>query len=338
MMFSVIIPAYNAEKTLKCCLHSLQNQLFTDFEAIVVDDGSVDGTANIAKEVADVDKRFICIQQSNRGVSTARNRGISEAKGEFIVFLDSDDQYDTSYLQEFSEMIALYPDCDHFWCGFQSVDITGNKLQVCGLKNDCDKLQICSRNIIMSLHEMTLDAVLWNKVYRRNILEQFNIRMDENLSLGEDLLFNFAYLDVCRPKIVINNKPLYIYTKIGNDSLDSKYRVNLLEIYELLNARMLAYLKKWDVSAGEMAKYYNSVFFLLGRVLYNTYRAECAMTPKAKREFNNALMKSEQFQLALNQADCSIHPLYRCAYKIGKWELVRFLDCLVRIKGKLVGS
>ena len=84
MKFSIVIPAYNAEKTLGACLQSVHEQTFSDFEAIVVDDGSIDGTHLVAAQFSHTDPRFHYIWQENQGVSTARNRAITEAKGEFV--------------------------------------------------------------------------------------------------------------------------------------------------------------------------------------------------------------------------------------------------------------
>ena len=328
MKFSIIIPAYCAEKTLWRCLQSVENQSFPDFEAIVVDDGSLDSTAQIAMSFANRDSRFQYIYQENQGVSVARNSGINHAAGEFLVFLDSDDQYDSDYLLTFHQASEAYPNCDHFWCGFRTLNAHGETLGTCTWSSDAKAYVIQDRSIIMSLHEKSLDAALWNKMFRRETVNRVPIRMNPELSLGEDLLFNFAYLDACTSKIVLLNKPLYCYTKDGNTSLDSKYRGNLLEIYQLLHKEMLCYLRKWNVSDEQLSKYYTSVFFALERVLYNTYRTECTMTLHEKRRFNRALLSSPAFQTALKCADCRIHFLYRCAYSAGSWDLVVLLNRL----------
>ena len=335
MKFSVIIPAYHAEKTLGACLQSVRQQTFADFEAIVIDDGSADGTRFVAEQFTLSDPRFRYIRQENRGVSATRNHGIAEAKGEFIVFLDSDDRYDRAYLQQFHEMTAAYPDCDHFWCGFRSVDPQGRDLGCTVWPDEGGTYHILERDRIMDLHEKTLDAALWNKTFRRQILQTHGLRMDESLSLGEDLLFNFGYLDVSGPRIVVSSRPLYLYTKAADGTLDSKYRPDLKEIYEGVNARLLTYLQRWEVSPAQMTKFYNSVFYTLERVLYNTYRPECAMTPAEKRKFNSEILKSSHFRQTFNQTDCSIHPLYRRAYEIGSWNCVLLLDALVNLKKKL---
>lgn len=335
MKFSIIIPAYNAEKTLAPCLESVRTQRYSNYEVIIVDDGSSDETSTIAQSFFQYDMRFRYFYQQNKGVSAARNFGIKHARGEFIVFLDSDDQYDKEYLQEFDKMTSEYVDFDHFWCGFKSFDLHGEEVEISTYDSSRQNYVITNRSEIMNLHEKTLDAALWNKAFRKSILDEHHILMDEKLSLGEDILFNFAYLDVSRSSIVINNKPLYRYTKAPNGTLDSKFRENLYEIYEILHSRMLAYLQNWNVSQKQMAKYYNSVLFAGERALYNTYRAESTLTKTEKKQLNRTILKSVQFQTALNQADCSINPLYRYAYKIRSWNLIMLLNVMRNIKEKL---
>lgn len=336
MKFSIVIPAYNAEKTLGACLESVRRQTFPDFEAIIVNDGSIDKTHSVAVPFLRTDSRFRYICQENQGVSAARNRAITEAKGEFIVFLDSDDRYDRDYLQEFHAMILAHPDCDHFWCGFRSITPNGEDLGCTVWSDDSDRYDIRDRAQIMDFHEKSLDAALWNKAYRREILKAHEIYMDRTMSLGEDLLFNFAYLDVSKPQIVMNNSPMYLYTKAENGTLDSKYRPDLKETYETINNQLLLYLQRWGVSSAQMTKFYNSVFFAWERVLYNTYRPESTMTPVQRRRFNREILKSSYFRDNFKKTSCYIHPLYRRAYKMGSWDLVRLLDNLITMKKRLM--
>ena len=336
MKFSIIIPVYNAEQTLERCLRSVQTQSFSEFEAIVVDDGSFDHSAAIARKYADTDYRFRYVYQKNQGVSAARNHGISKAVGEFIAFLDSDDQYKSEYLQQFNRLIAEYPECDHFWCGYESIDRFGRGQEYIGCLDVDGKVVISKRAKIMSLHEKTLDAALWNKVFRKTLIDKYQLKMNEELSLGEDMLFNYAYLDVGRTDIILFDCPLYIYTKVENGTLNSKYRSDLKQTYDIINHQLLYYLKNWSVSSEQMTKFYNSVFFSMEQVLYNTYRRECLMTSAEKKKFNNKLLRSDEFQSVLRLSDCYIHPLYRLGYKTKSWTLIILLNQIVKIKRMLM--
>ena len=105
-VFSIIIPVYNAEKHLSKTLESVENQCFTDFEVLLVDDGSTDSSTEICSSFADKDSRFILYKKSNGGVCSARNLGIRHANGEFVVFVDSDDVIEDSLLTDALRIIS----------------------------------------------------------------------------------------------------------------------------------------------------------------------------------------------------------------------------------------
>ena len=111
-MISVVIPLYNKEKLIGRTLESVLAQSYSDFEVVVVDDGSSDGSAAVVESFAD--PRIRLIRQANAGVSAARNRGIAESRGEFIALLDADDIWRENYLQTQFELTQKYPQCDIF--------------------------------------------------------------------------------------------------------------------------------------------------------------------------------------------------------------------------------
>lgn len=335
MFFSVIVPVYNAESSISRCLESLRNQSFPDFEAILVDDGSTDASGEICRAAAASDVRFVYVGQDNRGVSAARNAGIQMAKGEYITFLDSDDAYSVEYLQSFFDVIHRYPECDHYLCGYKCVLENGNEHAVRIWKPDSNKVSLSDRSRIMDIHGRELLAPLWNKAFRRAVVEERHLRMDESLSLGEDLLFNYAYLDSCGTQIVLLNQPLYSYSVSENDSLNRRYRANLKDIYEKLDETTFSYLGKWRVDDDQIAAYYRGVFWHYDHVLHNTYRTENTSSAIEKLRFNRSVMEGEGFHRALKYAASSVHPAYRAAYRMRSWRAVMLLDYLVNTKNNL---
>ena len=115
-MFSIVIPAYNAEKNIKTSIQSVLNQTRQDFEIIVVDDGSTDGTKGNIEQYED--NKIIYIYQENAGVSAARNRGIQESNGEFVCFLDADDEWKSNHLEVLQSLIEKYGHCGLFITGY----------------------------------------------------------------------------------------------------------------------------------------------------------------------------------------------------------------------------
>ena len=123
IMISVVIPLYNKEKQIAYTLQSVFNQTFQDFEIVIIDDGSTDGSVTEVEKFRD--SRIRLIHQQNAGVSAARNRGIEEAKGELIAFLDADDEWKSEYLASQYYLYQKYPDCSVYVCNYEFRDLDG---------------------------------------------------------------------------------------------------------------------------------------------------------------------------------------------------------------------
>lgn len=124
MLMSVIIPLYNKELSIVSTLQTVLDQTFSDYEIVIVDDGSTDSSVAEVEKVQD--SRIRLIHQQNAGVSAARNRGIKEAKGDLIAFLDADDEWKPEYLATQYYLFRKYPECDIFACNYEFRDISGN--------------------------------------------------------------------------------------------------------------------------------------------------------------------------------------------------------------------
>ena len=332
MTISVIVPIYNAEKFLHYCIDSILNQSFVDFEILLVNDGSTDNSGKISDKYAEKDTRVKVIHKQNGGVSSARNAGIEAAQGEYICFVDSDDYLESNYLKELIETTKKYPDFDNVWCGFQTVeDYNGKNKEAVIAKNDTG-ISCYSLEDIMILHERWLDASPCNKLFNKRVVVNNNIKFPEDLSLGEDLLFNFEYLDSTKGKIVVINQPLYNYIRNGKESLDNKYYPNLLEIYRRLNSETEKYAQKWKLSEEQISKMYNSFFFRLEAVLRNTFNENNKSSLRTKLKYNNRILKSSDFRESMDKMNAHIHPFYRFAYKSKNYIFVLFLNLIVKIK------
>ena len=336
-MISIIVPVYNSGQALEHCIHSIQRQTYTDFELILVDDGSSDGSAELCDKLAAENANIQVIHKPNGGVSSARNAGIDAAKGEYITFCDSDDYLEPDYLENLVQTARSNPDCGHIWCCFQTV--TGYQKEN-AVPNYVSAEPILYYGLIdyMTLHEMWLDAGPCNKLYQSRIIKEAGLRFLEDLSLGEDWLFNLAYIDAsANDRIAVVTKPLYNYVRGNNDSLDSKYRRDLLDIYRRLNADCLSHLKKWNASPEQMEKFYNSQFYLYERVLRNTMQAP-NQTKQEKIEQNSAFMQTKEFKNVMDARTCYVHPLYLAAYKSGNFANVLRIDWLYKIKTRITGK
>lgn len=334
--FSIIVPVYNCTKSLNYCVQSALQQTYPDWQLILVDDGSSDGSGELCDRLAAEDERIRVIHKPNGGVSSARNAGIEAASGEYIAFCDSDDYLEPDYLATLLQTAESNPDCGHIWCCFQTV--TGyQKENAVPNYSATEDIQRYTLQDYMTLHEMWLDTNPWNKLYRMDIIQDRNVQFPEDLSLGEDWLFNLAYIDASgNSKIAVITKPLYNYVRGNNESLDSKYRSDLLDIYHRLNNACLTHLQKWGISDAQMAKFFDSRFYLYERVLRNTMRTPDKNLSENIR-WNNAFLRSAEFREALETRECFVHPLYLMAYRSGNFKNVLLADRLCKMKSDMLG-
>ena len=190
MKLSVIIPCYNAEKYLSECLDSLLSQSMRDFEAILIDDGSRDHTAEIAKKYAARDERIVFIRQENAGVSAARNAGLRIAKGEWIFFLDADDLLPDGALETLLSFAA--DGMDMVVSTHETFDERGSSEVVYPETRWMDKCGEARRHAaaLRLIEGDTVLNVMCNKLHRHEALLREGITLTEGVRIAEDALFN----------------------------------------------------------------------------------------------------------------------------------------------------
>ena len=193
-VISIIVPIYNAEKTLVRCIESILAQEFSNFELIIIDDGSTDASGAICDEYAKKDFRIRVIHKQNGGVSSARNQGIDNAKGEWITFCDADDYVYPCWLTNF---IDNSQDADLVVQGIIAdgnlYDFSKKGDRIIGIDFIGDSI-VC----IEKLFEKGILGYPWNKLFRRYIIAQNNLHFDSSIHLKEDEIFVLQYLKYCR--------------------------------------------------------------------------------------------------------------------------------------------
>lgn len=180
---SVIIPAYNLEGYLDTCLQSVLAQTLGNFEAIVVDDGSTDGTPGLLRRYAERDPRIIVVSTPNRGVARARETGIARAQGKYIAFLDGDDFWEPRMLEEMTASIGQNGGYDIVCCNFKRVCKTYEAIYRESRTEDMEGLEFLEATLRHSIW-----VTLWGKLYRRELFD--NGLNHHPLRLGEDSLLN----------------------------------------------------------------------------------------------------------------------------------------------------
>lgn len=218
MKYSVIIPVYNAEATLHRCLDSLAAQSFPDAEFLLIDDGSKDRSLSICFGYESADGRFRVISKENGGVSAARNTGLEAARGEFVLFVDSDDYVEPDYFTRLEELdpAGIY---DYLLFSYRRFDGETRSERVLPVFASTDEGEYAPQ-LGWAYRTKRINAP-WNKRYRRSILEANQLRFHTALPIAEDTLFNLNYL-LCIRSLCTSDARLYNVSLENPGSLSRK--------------------------------------------------------------------------------------------------------------------
>ena len=269
---SIIIPVYNAEKTLKKTMDSVFNQTDPEFEIILVDDGSSDSSGTLCDGYSKSDSRVKVKHIENSGVSRARNEGIKVASGNYIMFLDADDVIEPNLLEDNYRIIKENaPDVIIF--GFRYVlpdRIKNNEIDQTGIFLGDDKRFFDERLEVVVEREM-MNAP-WNKIIRRELILENGLQFDERFSILEDALFSVSVCAVAKT-ICVNSKIYHNYYIWDTGSLRTKWSDNRFEaIKELYNIE-IKYCGKYKDHTSQMRcfdrSFCNAVFSYMQLISVN---------------------------------------------------------------------
>lgn len=222
-LFSIIIPVYNAQNTIRRTLQSVLNQTFSSYEIIVVNDGSRDNSARILQEFAHYPQVTV-LNQINAGVSAARNSGLQQASGEYVLFLDADDWVDDNFLMSFKLNLNAWP--------AESVDLMVGNLNDNRIGKVSQAGFFSQQDIPYVLGELEMSdniGYLHNKCYRRQIIDDLHLRFMEGVSMSEDLLFNLKFFS-CVSNFLITPGAAYHYEDVAGSLSKRKVQYSELKV------------------------------------------------------------------------------------------------------------
>ncbi|MBI6060431.1 glycosyltransferase family 2 protein [Clostridium perfringens] len=267
-MVSIIIPVYQKKLYLEKCLNSLIKQKYKDIEILLIDDGSTDGSELICDKFSKKYNFIKTIHQKNRGVSSARNKGILNSKGDYILFLDCDDliEEDTIYklvnsIEKYESDIVIF---DFLYFNVNRYEIISTKFKsgVYKMKNNID--------FFFNIFEKRISHNIGTKLYKTKIIMENNILFHEEYSIFEDVLFFLEYLNNI-DKIYYLKEPLYHYYCHSNGSLRSSYKKKFLNAHRNVFSEIEKFLEKNLQFERYRTYFYKNYMYGISEALKNEY-------------------------------------------------------------------
>lgn len=256
-LVSIIIAVYNGVKTIEKSVQSAQCQTYENVEIIVVDDGSTDETFSTVKRIADRDVRVKLVHQKNSGVSAARNRGIEEANGKYICFLDADDAYTDQYV---AHMV-------------QTLETNNSELVVCGYVEGEKEWRYSSpglhqgdslgEDVFKFGKDQRMFNPCWNKLFLKDIIEKDSICFPDGLAMGEDAEFVLKYI-ISVSNFFVLDELLYVYSVSDTSVTSSPFKLNWAFYQETRYFLWDEYFEKMKLDRMELNHYIVVQMLLIG--------------------------------------------------------------------------
>lgn len=259
LKISIIVPVYNSEATLGRCIQRIVEQSYLNWELILIDDGSIDHSRAICEEACRKDMRIKAIYKENGGVSSARNAGLEKATGEWIAFCDSDDYVEEHWLQNFVEVIKRKDASELLFV---------QKIRVYK-QGVFESVYYENEQGLIPTSEFLLGhfGFVWNKIFKKEILEQHQIRFDGHIHLFEDEVFVLQYLSWMKGVFITINEAEYNYEW---PNYSHKYRHDINDIYTQLRLYQLAK----GILSSTKEDYRVLIYKFLNRLLVKTIQAK----------------------------------------------------------------
>lgn len=325
-LISIIVPVYNTENYLEKCLYSLVNQTYKNIEIIIIDDGSTDNSMNIIQKFVLADNRVKVISQKNQGLSGARNTGMNNANGDYIMFIDSDDwiEIDTcekaiNASEKYNADVVFWPYIKEF-SNSQKDNYLFDKTEIIWSEKNINQL---SRRMVGLVGDelanpQSIDNLVtaWGKLYKKSVIS--DVRFTDTKIIGtEDALFNIeVFLGI--------NSAVYIpdllshYRKDNESSLTHNYKKKLVSRWKEMYSRIKFLLDRNDMSR----EYYDALknricFGLIGLGISLAEDKKMSFKEKKKEIYNILSMK--HYQIALKDLDFSYLPIqWKVFFKLAK--------------------
>lgn len=307
MKYSIVMPVYNVQTYLKDSVADIKNQSFSDWELILVDDCATDLSGKLCDELADSDERIQVLHLAkNGGLSNARNQGMAVAQGDYILFLDPDDRYDTKLLEQIEKSlkrnnakVVLFGLVEEYYDQSSKIEYTKKIVPVEGYFDTPQKV----RKQVLNLECQTLFGYAWNKAYKLSYLRQLGVQF-QKITIIEDVIFNidvFRKLDSCNQIA----KPLYHYAIRKKGSLTTKYLPNYFELHESRVERMCQMHRDWGMETPDELKQLGGIYC---RYFLSALQRNCSKAAKMSHLDRKNWIKKQFQSPTYQRMKASLYP------------------------------
>lgn len=343
MKVSVIVPVFNVVDYVDKCIESILKQTFQDYELIIVNDGSTDGSEQKCREWEKKSHNIVFVSQNNRGVSAARNEGLSISKGEYVAFVDGDDYVEPNYLEEMVNCAEENQDAEIILCGYKYDD--SGEVSEYGFFSEnksfdrTDRISLICRAIGVyeeDIKRKTHVGTPWAKLYSRKFLTDNKIVFDEDMPRMQDLIFNICCFNNLTKGIYIN---MYLYCYVvRNDSTVNKFKPAYeKDALQIIN-KLISVTEKYDDEYVRESVRYKTILLLIEAIRLQYIKKECRLNYFKKIREIRRICSKEPFSSAISLPYKCIknsyaRELFLSALKMQMFDLA-YLMVKVKHKGK----
>ena len=290
---SIIVPVYNVRNYLSDCLDSIISQSYSDFECILIDDGSTDGSSLICDEYAKKDDRIRVFHKENGGVSSARNLGLDNALGEWVFFFDGDDLLPSKALEAL--MTKAESDVDVVYGGLRKFNSLSDNVETILINREgaITIAEAIDAFVVPEVREGDWQRYLVNRIYRMSIINKYKLRFHTGIYYKEDGLFLLQYLCRCKQKAVCVSDIVYLYRLTSNSamgSLKTGYNAKLLTNVDS-HGLILRELNRRGVSKSLREREIKEIFQNY-KWIYSVMQRSGELTPKNEHLLRKTVVKN----------------------------------------------
>lgn len=278
--YSVIIPVYNSEKTIAACIESITHSAFSDYEIIIVNDGSKDKSGEACKALSEAYSQIKYIEKENGGVSSARNVGLEKAEGKYILFVDSDDTVSENYFEVLNDMTNKC-ECELYEFSCRLFDEKNEEI-----RKEPDAVYKTEQEVVNALCAEIVNRrinTLWTKVYLNERIKSLKLEFSKTLYIGEDQLFIIKYALGIK-SFFTSSEILYNVSLLNGESLSRKVRTDLTEQLILGHREIFSAVKNADINENIKKRFDEAAAYSFYRSAYSASKETFKLKLNAKEQ------------------------------------------------------